>query len=85
MIKTLVTGHNGMVGSAIVRNIKKFHPNREVLSVPKEQVDLRNQLEVNSLVSSLTPDEIIVSAAKETIILFLDFIYNLYCILRYYL
>ena len=64
MIKTLVTGHNGMVGSAIVRNIKKFHPNREVLSVPKKQVDLRNQLEVNSLVSSLTPDEIIVSAAK---------------------
>ena len=50
---------------SIKRNIfKKFHPNREVLSVSKKQVDLRNQLEVNSLVSNLNPDEIIVSKQK---------------------
>ena len=64
MIKTYVTGHNGMVGSAIIRELKKNKNNREIITESKESLDLTDQFKVNSYIKKLKPDEIIIAAAK---------------------
>ena len=50
MIKTYVTGHNGMVGSAIIRELKKHKNNREIITESKESLDLTDQFKVNSYI-----------------------------------
>ena len=64
MIKTLITGDKGMVGSALIRAIKKLSPGRQIVTVSREELDLRDQSKVNEFLKLLVPDEIIVSAAK---------------------
>ena len=64
MIKTYVTGHNGMVGSAIIRELKKHKNKREIITESKESLDLTDQFKVNSYIKKIKPDEIIIAAAK---------------------
>ena len=58
-----IAGHNGLVGSAIVRNLKsKGFTN--IITVDKEQLDLRRTLEVNMFFNMEEPDYVFLAAAK---------------------
>jgi GDP-L-fucose synthase len=57
-----VAGHRGMVGSAILRRLAM--ENAEVLTVGRQDVDLREQLDVRRWVAQAKPDVIILAAAK---------------------
>lgn len=61
--KIYVAGHNGMVGSAIVRRLRELGYTNLVLRSSKE-VDLRNQLSVESLFKSERPEYVFMAAAK---------------------
>lgn len=63
MKKIFIAGHNGMVGSAIFRQLQKFS-NVEVITRSHKELDLSNQLEVQHFMKSAKPDEIILAAAK---------------------
>tara|TARA_B110001452_G_scaffold208433_1_gene178694 strand:+ start:2847 stop:3767 length:921 start_codon:yes stop_codon:yes gene_type:complete len=61
--KVFIAGHNGMVGSAILRALrKKGYTNLILLS--RRDLDLRNQQEVNSFFYKERPDYVILAAAK---------------------
>ena len=44
--KIFVAGHNGLVGSAIVRRLK-FYGYTKIITIPKKKLDLRDQNKVN--------------------------------------
>lgn len=60
--KIWVAGHNGMVGSSILRKLKKY--NCEILTVEKKTVDLISKEEVESWMKIKKPDVIFLAAAK---------------------
>jgi GDP-L-fucose synthase len=60
--KVLVTGHRGMVGSAIVRNLEKR--DCTILTAGRAEADLRRQADTENLIANLRPDAIIIAAAK---------------------
>ena len=60
--KIFVAGHNGLVGSAIVRNLKeKGFTN--IITVDREKLDLRRTLEVNMFFNMEEPDYVFLAAA----------------------
>ena len=61
--KIYVAGHNGMVGSAIVRNLKSLGFTNFLLKTSKE-LDLRNQTEVFEFLKIEKPDYVFLAAAK---------------------
>jgi GDP-L-fucose synthase len=61
--KIYVAGHNGMVGSAIVRKLKAEGYENLVLRSSKE-LDLRNQEAVNAFFEAEKPDYVFLAAAK---------------------
>ena len=61
--KVYVCGHNGMVGSAIVRKLKKENFSNIVTRSSKE-LDLRNQQAVNEFFAKEKPEYIFLAAAK---------------------
>ena len=61
--KVFVAGHKGLVGSAIVRNLKsKGFTN--ILTVDKEQLDLTRTLEVKMFFNMEEPDYVFLAAAR---------------------
>ena len=40
--KIFVAGHNGLVGSAIIRRLK-YHGYKNILTIDRKRLDLRNQ------------------------------------------
>jgi len=61
--KVFVAGHKGLVGSAIVRNLKsKGFTN--ILTVDREQLDLTRTLEVKMFFNMEEPDYVFLAAAK---------------------
>lgn len=61
--KIYVAGHTGMVGSAIVRNLKnKGYSN--IIGKTFEELDLTNQMAVKSFFEWVKPEYVIVAAAK---------------------
>ena len=62
-LKIFVAGHKGMVGSSIVRNLKKKNINK-VFTVDKIRVDLTNQKKVFSVFKKHKFDQIYIAAAK---------------------
>jgi GDP-L-fucose synthase len=61
--KILVAGSNGMVGSAIVRNLKtKGYKN--IIAGTRDWVDFTNQRETKGFFSGIKPDYVFVAAAK---------------------
>lgn len=61
--KIYVAGHNGMVGSAIVRNLKSKEYNNIVTRSHKE-LDLTRQTEVEEFFKVEKPDVVVLAAAK---------------------
>jgi len=60
--KIYVAGHNGMVGSAIVRNLPKGFSN--IIYRSSKELDLRNQQAVNNFFATEKPDYVFLAAAK---------------------
>ena len=61
--KIYIAGHNGMVGSAIIRNLKsKGYDN--LVSIPSQKYNLINQMIVNDFIEKEQPDYVINAAAK---------------------
>lgn len=61
--KIYVAGHRGMVGSALVRKLKKEGFNNLILRTSSE-LDLRNQQAVQEFMQQEKPDYVFVAAAK---------------------
>ncbi|MBK9639436.1 MAG: GDP-L-fucose synthase [Bacteroidetes bacterium] len=61
--KIYIAGHRGMVGSAIVRNLHKRGFNNLILKTSSE-LDLRNQMAVESFFAENQPHYVFLSAAK---------------------
>lgn len=57
-----VAGHNGMVGSAIVRRLA--HENCEILTVDRKTVDLKDQAATRAWILNAKPDAIFLAAAR---------------------
>jgi len=64
MARIFVTGHRGMVGSALVRALKKKDANHELIVKGREELDLLNQSEVDQFLKENKPDIVINAAAK---------------------
>jgi len=58
-----VAGHNGMVGSALVRQLQN-DPKNSILTASRSQLDLTNQAEVNQFFQENSIDEVYLAAAK---------------------
>lgn len=61
--KIYVAGHRGLVGSAIVRHLKKNDYENLLLRTSKE-LNLTNQIEVNQFFENEKPDYVFLAAAK---------------------
>lgn len=61
--KVYVAGHRGMVGSAIVRRLEK-EGKYEIITASSKDLDLRNQVAVNSFFEKHQPDFVYLAAAK---------------------
>ena len=57
-----VAGHRGMVGSAVLRRLAQ--EDAEVLTVGRDELDLREQAAVQRWVARMRPDVILLAAAK---------------------
>ena len=60
--RVFVAGHNGMVGSALVRRLKRI--DCEILTVPHKAIDLRRQSETEAWLAEAKPDTVFVAAAR---------------------
>src|SRR5512138_1874923 len=60
--RVFVAGHGGMVGAALVRRLAS--ENVELLTVPRSEVDLRNQAQVFDWFAKKRPQAVFVAAAK---------------------
>lgn len=58
-----VAGHNGLVGSAIVRRLKS-EGYKNIITISSKDLDLRNQLAVNYFFQGIQPEYIFMCAAK---------------------
>jgi len=61
--KIYVAGHNGLVGSAILRKLKEKNY-KNIITVEKKNLDLLNQKNVFSFFKKKKPDLVIIAAAK---------------------
>ena len=61
--KIFIAGHNGMLGSSILR-IFKNKGYKKLITVDKKKLDLRNQNLVEKFFKSKKPDAVIIAAAK---------------------
>lgn len=63
MIKVYVAGHTGMVGSSIVRNLKKTR-NFKIIKAERKKLNLLNFDNVSKFIKKNKPDIVILCAAK---------------------
>lgn len=61
MTRVFVSGHNGMVGSAICRRLEGH---AELLTAPRSELDLANQAATFGWLKDKKPDVVVVAAAK---------------------
>ena len=61
--KIFVAGHNGLIGSAIVRKLKSLSY-KKIFTKSRKQLDLRDQKKVSNYFSKVKPDAVILAAAK---------------------
>jgi len=61
-MKTFISGHRGMVGSALVRKAASL--GLETLTATRSELDLTSQSAVFDFLKTHTPDTVIIAAAK---------------------
>ena len=61
--KIYIAGHNGMVGSACLR-LFQLRGYKNLIFKTSKELDLRNQMEVNSFFEYQKPDAVIIAAAR---------------------
>ena len=61
--KIYIAGHKGMVGSACLR-LFKLRGYKNLIFKTSKELDLRNQMEVNSFFEDQKPDAVIIAAAR---------------------
>ena len=61
--KIFVAGHNGLVGSAIVRKLRQLG-HKNLVMIPSKECDLREKDQVENLFSIHQPDFVFLAAAK---------------------
>ena len=61
--KIYVAGHRGMIGSAIVRKLKSLGHNN-ILTRSHDELDLKNQSQVQKFFEAESPDQVYLCAAK---------------------
>jgi len=63
MTKIFIAGHRGMVGSAILRKLA-LDPNVEIVTLNRTELDLTNQVAVNTFFAESSFDQVYLAAAK---------------------
>ena len=61
--KVFIAGHNGMLGSSILRKLKKKGYKR-IITIGRKILDLRNQQSVRKFLRNKKPDAVIIAAAN---------------------
>lgn len=61
--KIFLAGHKGLVGSSILRYLKKKKYKR-IFTIDKDELDLTNQLKTQKYLKNIKPDFVIIAAAK---------------------
>ena len=61
--KIFIAGHNGMIGSAILRKLKNLNY-KNIYFQSKTQLDLIDQKKVFNYLSKIKPDAVILAAAR---------------------
>ena len=61
--KVFVAGHNGLVGSAIIRNLEAKHY-QDIYWVRRKNCDLTNKIQVNAYFEQAKPEYVFLAAAK---------------------
>jgi GDP-L-fucose synthase len=61
--KIFVAGHNGLVGSAIMRQLTKLG-HKNIVTANKDQLDLTNKVKVQKFFDLIKPEYVFLSAAK---------------------
>ena len=64
MARIFITGHRGMVGSALVRGLQKQDANHELILAGREVLDLLDQSKVDQFLKENKPHIVINAAAK---------------------
>lgn len=62
--KVFVSGHQGMLGSAIVKKIKENDLAEQIITKSRKEVDLSNQAQTFEFLSDTKPTHVIIAAAK---------------------
>ena len=63
--KIYIAGHNGMVGSAIVRQLQtKLNNTAQLITRTHQELDLTNQQQVDNFIAGERPNQIYLAAAK---------------------
>ena len=62
MKKIFIAGHNGMVGSAICRQLE--NQNIQFITASRNELDLTNQLQVEEFFATEKPQQVYLAAAK---------------------
>ncbi len=64
-MRIFVAGHNGMVGSAIVRELRRSPKiGQEIIVIPRSELDLQSQGEVDRFFIEVRPDVVYLAAAR---------------------
>ncbi len=61
--KIFLAGHRGLLGSAILRNLKR-RGFKKIITITKNKLDLRNQKLVSNFIKKIKPKIVIIAAAK---------------------
>ena len=61
--KIFVAGHRGMVGSAILRYLKK-KKYKNIITIDKKKLDLLNQSQTRKFINKAKPDCVLIAAAR---------------------
>ena len=61
--KIFIAGHNGLVGSAIIRKLQE-KGYKNLITISRKKLDLRNQIKVLKFLKNKQPDFIFIAAAK---------------------